>query len=68
MAAALSNPAISRLYERYGVLGEWRLVAKELNVSAAYISDIINGRRAVSARVARKLGCERRIEYVRTTK
>ncbi len=33
--------------------------AKALGISAAYLSDIINGRRDISANVARKFGFER---------
>ena len=40
-----------------------RQVAKHFGISAAYINDIINGRRDVSEAVAAKLGYTRKVLY-----
>ncbi len=42
-----------------------RLVAKELGISPAYLSDILNGHREISAQVAEKLGYERVVTFVK---
>lgn len=39
--------------------GSQKAAARELGVSAAYLNDVVRGRRAMSARLARALGLER---------
>lgn len=39
-----------------------RAFARKIGVSAAYLSDVLNGRRAMSARVARLVGSELRLD------
>jgi plasmid maintenance system antidote protein VapI len=60
----MTNPVISKLYELHDSWKTWKAVARQLNVSPSYLSDIVNGRREVSAQLAKKLGCRRRVEYV----
>ena len=43
--------------------GSQRAAARSLGVSAAYLNDVLRGRRAVSARLARALGLERVTVY-----
>lgn len=45
--------------------GSQRAYAKHLGVSQAYLSDVINGRRDVSAELALLLGFERVTTYVK---
>lgn len=59
----MTNPVITRLYELYDSYQSWKEVARQLNVSAAYISDIVNGRREISDRFAKKVGCKRVVGY-----
>jgi transcriptional regulator with XRE-family HTH domain len=40
-------------------------VAKDLGISPQYLSDILKGRREISAEVARRLGFERVVTFVR---
>lgn len=39
--------------------GSQSAVAKSLNISPAYLSDILNGKRAISEEVAKRLGYRR---------
>jgi len=40
-------------------------VAKDLGISPQYLSDILKGRREISTEIARRLGFERVVTYVR---
>jgi len=42
-----------------------KVVAAELGISPQYLSDILKGRREISTEVARRLGFERVVTYVR---
>ena len=58
-----ANPVITSLYEMYDQWLSWKEVARQLHVSPAYISDILNGRREISADFARKVGYKRIISF-----
>jgi predicted transcriptional regulator len=45
--------------------GSQRKVADHLGISAAFLSDIINGNRPVSNQVAQKLGYKKVVKYAR---
>lgn len=59
-----TNPVVDRLYELRDSRASWKEVARLLGISPSYLSDIINGRREISDKLARKLGCRRKVEYV----
>lgn len=46
--------------------GSLRKLAIELEISAAYLSDILKGKRGVSEKVAAKFGFDRHIEVTTT--
>jgi len=58
------NPAMDKIYSLYDKHESWKLVAEELEISQSYLSDITGGRREISAKLARKLGYRRKLEYV----
>ena len=43
--------------------GSQRILAKELGVSEAYLSDVINGRRDSGRKLLKALGLERVVDY-----
>ena len=45
--------------------GSQRKVADQLGISAAFLSDIINGNRPVSNQVAQKLGYKKVVKYAK---
>lgn len=47
------------IMDRIEARGSQKAVAEELGISPQYLSDILNGRRSVSDRVAEALGMER---------
>ena len=60
-----ANP-IKKLQSMVAESGTQKAVAEELGISQVYLSDILAGRREISASVARKLGFERRTDYIPT--
>jgi plasmid maintenance system antidote protein VapI len=51
-----TNEAIVKLLEMVAQAGSQQSVASHLGISAAYLSDILKGKRGVSKQVAKKLG------------
>lgn len=56
------NP-LDRLQKLVQQAGSQRQVARDLGISPAYLSDVLLGRRQVSAQLALKLGLIRTITY-----
>jgi transcriptional regulator with XRE-family HTH domain len=54
---------IEKLKEMIKEKGNQKDVAKELDISQAYLSDILKGNRIVSQSVAKKLGFHRQITF-----
>lgn len=59
-----TNLATTILRSMVRTMGSQLAVAKKLRISPQYLNDMVRGRTAVSARIARKLGLERRVVYV----
>ena len=64
MAEVKNNVAMDRLYELYDNHGSWFTVAEKLGISASYLSDVVRGRREISAKLAQKLGFVKKCEFV----
>jgi plasmid maintenance system antidote protein VapI len=62
------NPAMDKLYELYDIHGSWTNVAQKLGFTLSYISDVINFRRPISAKLANKLGFRKKVEFVEEVK
>ena len=59
----MTDLAQRRLAAVIRAAGSQRAAAAQLGVSFAYLNDVVRGRRAVSARLARALGLERVTVY-----
>jgi plasmid maintenance system antidote protein VapI len=55
---------LSIIKEMVGKWGTQKELADHLEISNAYMSDILNEKQAVSDKVARKLGYKRIVKYV----
>lgn len=53
------------IYALYDELGSWVKVARKLEISPSYLSDITGNRRDISDKLAKRLGCRRRPKYVK---
>jgi plasmid maintenance system antidote protein VapI len=53
---------IEEMVEKWG---SQRSVADQLEISAAFLSDILNGNRPVSNKVAKRLGYRKVVKYTR---
>ena len=65
MKTIQSEEAIKALREMVKKSGSQTAVARELDISQAYLADILAGKRDVSKNVARKLGYKRVIVFVK---
>lgn len=55
---------MDKIYTLYDEMLSWAKVAEHLEISASYLSDVTGGRREISANLAKKLGCRRKMVYV----
>ena len=62
----MENPVLEKIKSMVDKAGSQAKVAEALEVSPSYIHDILAGKREISANVARKLGFERRTDYIPT--
>lgn len=59
---------ITELRDDIRAVGGQNTWAEQNGVSASYLSDLLNGRRKISAAFARVLGYERQVVFVRKTR
>ena len=63
MSTITKEKALERIKQMVKEMGSQTAVAKELNISPAYLGDILKGNRDISNQVAAKLGYKRVISY-----